>query len=74
MKVSFHPEAKEDFFEAINYREECQEELSLEFAKEIYTAIQRITHFPEAWSKMSENTRRYLVNRFPYGVIYSIIE
>jgi plasmid stabilization system protein ParE len=74
MKVSFHPEAKEEFFEAINYYEECQEGLGLEFAKEIYSTIQRIIHFPEAWSKMSENTRRCLVNRFPYGVIYSITE
>jgi len=24
MKYSFHPEAKEEFFEAINYFEECQ--------------------------------------------------
>ena len=72
MKVSFHPEAKEEFFEPINYYEECQEGLGLEFAREIYSTIQRINHFPEAWSKMSENTRRCLVNRFPYGVIYSI--
>jgi len=48
MKVSFHPEAKEEFFEAINYYEECQEGLGLEFAKEIYSTIQRIIHFPEA--------------------------
>jgi len=74
MKVSFHPDAKDEFFEAINYYEECQEGLGLEFAKEIYSAIQRIVHFPDAWSKMSENTRRSLVNRFPYCVIYSITD
>ncbi len=74
MKVSFHPDAKEEFTEAINYYEECQEGLGLEFAKEIYSAIQRIIRFPKAWSKLSENTRRCLVNRFPYGVIYSIFE
>ena len=74
MKVSFHPEASKEFFEAINYYEECHEGLGLEFAKEIYSTIQRIIRFPKAWSKLSENTRRSLVNRFPYGVIYSIIE
>jgi len=74
MKVSFHPEAKEEFFEAINYYEECQGGLGLEFAKEIYSTIQRIIHFPEAWSKMSENTRRCLVNRFPYGIIYNVCD
>jgi hypothetical protein len=25
MKYSFHPEAKEEFFEAINYFEECHD-------------------------------------------------
>ncbi|NOX36710.1 MAG: type II toxin-antitoxin system RelE/ParE family toxin [Calditrichaeota bacterium] len=72
MKISFHPDAREEFFEAIDYYEECQQGLGLEFAKEIYSTIQRIVHFPEAWAKMSKNTRRCLVNRFPYGVIYQI--
>lgn len=74
MKVSFYPEAKDELFNAVNYYEECQEGLGQEFAKEVYAAIQRIIQFPEAWSKLSENTRRCLVNRFPYGLIYSIIE
>ena len=72
MKYSFHPSAKRELLEAINYYEECQSGLGLEFAREIYSAIQRIIHFPEAWSKLSENTRRCLTNRFPYGVIYQI--
>lgn len=74
MKYSFHPEAKEEFSKAINYFENCRSGLGLEFSKEIFTTIQRIIHFSSAWSKFSENTRRCLTNRFPYGVIYQIVE
>ena len=74
MKYSFHPSAIIELHEAINYYEECQVGLGLEFVKEIYSTIQRIIHFPEAWSNLSRNTRRCLSNRFPYGVIYQITE
>lgn len=74
MNYSFHPEAKEEFLEAIIYFEECRSGLGLEFSKEVFSAIQRIIHFPSAWSKFSENTRRCLTNRFPFAVIYQAIE
>lgn len=45
---------KRELFEAINYYDECQEGLGFEFAREIYSTIQRIIHFPEAWSKLSK--------------------
>ena len=73
MKYSFHPEAKKELLEAISYFEECLTGLGLDFSKEVFSTIQRIIHFPSAWSKLSENTRRCLTNRFPYGVIYQII-
>lgn len=72
MKYSFHPEAKEEFLDAVNYFEECRSGLGLEFSKEVFSTIQRIIHFPSAWSKFSENTRRCLTNRFPFSVIYQI--
>lgn len=33
MKISFHPDARREFFAAIDYYEECQQGLGLEFAK-----------------------------------------
>jgi hypothetical protein len=39
MKYSFHPDAKEEFFEAINYFEECQSGLGLEFSREVFSTI-----------------------------------
>jgi plasmid stabilization system protein ParE len=74
MNYAFHPLAKAELAEAADYYEECRPGLGDEFLKEIYSAIQRIILFPNAWSGLSENTRRCLVNRFPYGVIYRIVE
>jgi len=72
MKYFFHPSARIEFNEAIGYYEVCQKGLGKEFAKEIFSTIQRILRFPDAWSILSKNTRRCLTRRFPYGVIYQI--
>jgi plasmid stabilization system protein ParE len=72
MKIYFHTEAKKELLEAINYYNEFNDLLGSEFVKEFYSAIERIKLFPGAWSKLSKNTRRCLLNRFPYGIIYSV--
>ena len=74
MKYCFHPAARQDFFEALEYYEGSQQGLGAAFAKEVYATIQRILYFPEAWSKLSRNTRRCLTNRFPYGVVYHVMK
>lgn len=70
MKYFFHPEAEKEFNESINYYEECKQNLGLEFASEIYSSIQRILSFPNAWQILDEDIRRCLTNRFPFGIIY----
>ncbi len=72
MKYFFHPSAEEELNEAINYYNECQDGLGLAFAKEVNRSIQNILSYPQAWPFLSQNTRRCLANRFPYGVIYQI--
>ncbi|MDY6934832.1 MAG: type II toxin-antitoxin system RelE/ParE family toxin [Spirochaetota bacterium] len=74
MRYSFHSSAKKELIEAVNYYKGCLEGLGLEFTKEVYSTIIRIIQFPEAWSKLSKNTRRCLTNRFPYGIIYQKVE
>jgi len=70
MKYSFHPDAKGEFNKAIDYYNECQPNLGLEFVKEVFNSIQLILKFPDAWSPFSKSTRRCMINRFPYGLIY----
>lgn len=70
MNFRFHPDAEIEFNHAIDYYEECQNHLGLEFAQEVYATIHRIIDFPHAWHPMTAKTRRCLTNRFPFGVVY----
>ena len=72
MKFYFHEDAELEFDKAIEYYEGCQTGLGLEYTQEIYAAIKRIIQFPEAWPPLSKKTRRCLVNRFPFGIIYQV--
>ena len=74
MNYSFHPSAKSELNEAVDFYEKYQTGLGLIFAKEIYTAIHRIIQFPKAWTQLSKNTKRCLTNRFPFGIIYQILD
>jgi len=72
MRFYFHPDAETELDRAVGYYESCRPGLGLELAQEVYAAVARIIAFPDAWSAMSENTRRCLVNRFPFAVIYQV--
>lgn len=72
MKVSFHPQARVEFHHTVEYYEERQPGLGLDFADEVYSALQRIVSFPEAWPTLVEDIRRALIHRFPYGVLYAV--
>ena len=74
MNYYFHPEAKIEFLDAIDYYESCSKGLGLEFSYDIKATIQRIISYPHAWSEFSKNTRRCLAKRFPFGVIYQVLE
>lgn len=63
---------EKEFYDAINYYEECQINLGYDFSIEVYNAIQLIVSFPKAWPKINNNIRRCLINRFPFGILYSV--
>jgi plasmid stabilization system protein ParE len=64
--------AQIEFEEAVNYYNRQREHLGDEFAAEVLNAINRIVTHPEAWTRLSNRTRRCRTNRFPYSVIYQI--
>jgi len=71
MNFAFHPEAKSEFFAAIDYYEAIEPGLGSDFAIEVHSAIENILGFPLAWPILKNDIRRCQVRRFPYGIIYS---
>jgi hypothetical protein len=45
MKFYFHEYAETEFSRAVDYYEDCQHGLGIEFAEEVYSAINRIMNF-----------------------------
>ena len=72
MTFSFHPEADEEFIDAVAYYEDCEIGLGLDLSREVYAAIQNAVDYPTMWPDIDEDIHRCLVHRFPYGVLYSI--
>ena len=70
MKVSYHPEAADEYEEAIAYYEDCQTGLGKQLSQEIDAAIKLILVFPTAWTMLEGEIRRILVRRFPFGLLY----
>jgi len=72
MTFDFHPEAEEEFLEAIAYYESCAPGLGEDFSLEVYSTVQNILSYAHAWPILEGDIHRCLTGRFPYGVLYSI--
>ena len=72
MTVDFHPRAHADYLDAAKYYVEISKELARAFLEEVEQAVKRIEDFPEAWPIVDDDIRRLTLNRFPFGIYYSI--
>lgn len=64
MEIDFLPPAKSELTEAISYYNAQSEGLGYKFAVEVKRTLERIVQYPDAWSKLSNRTRRCRTNRF----------
>jgi len=65
MTFSFHPEAEEEFVEAVGYYEDCDPGLGIDFSREIYATIQNAVDYPTMWPEIEIEVRRCLVHVSP---------
>lgn len=66
--------AEEEFYNIVDYYKQFDQELSSDFIIEFDQSVQQLLNFPEAGNPYLHNTRRIILNRFPYAVVYRIYE
>ena len=74
MEIRLLKSAQTELDEGIDWYEEQLSGLGDEFLNEILQTIKRIRVNPYGWTEFSKLTRRCLVHKFPYGIIYQIRE
>ena len=66
----FHPEAKEDFRDALRWYRAQSPIASVEFRKTVSRAIRDVAQSPQLWPMYLYGTRRFVIHRFPFSVVY----
>ena len=70
MSIRFLDVAQQELDETVDYYNSHKPGLGDAFLLEAVAAIDRIGRFPRAWHLLGESTRRCLLRRFPYGLVY----
>lgn len=73
MSLQLRPEAQADLATAAAWYEEQAKGLGKLFLAEVRQCIHRIHANPEAYPVVQGQTRRALIRRFPYGIIFLIV-
>jgi plasmid stabilization system protein ParE len=68
----FLPEAEQEMNEAARFYERRKDGLGFEFLNEVQRTITSIVAHPQSGPAVSQNIRRRIVRRFPFGVLYAI--
>jgi len=70
-RVEYHQDAIADIKSAVSWYQERSSKAALDFIEELNRATETIREAPERWPSGKDNTRRFLLWRFPFAVIYS---
>lgn len=73
MPVTILDEAQAELREAVQFYEDKRPGLGFDLAVEAESAVELIQRAPDRWQLRDDGTRRYLLHRFPYIVVYLVL-
>jgi plasmid stabilization system protein ParE len=66
----FHPEALQDFRHSIEWYRSQSPRASVDFRITVSEAIRGIAQAPHLWPRYIHESRRLVLRRFPFSIIY----
>ncbi|MEZ5065993.1 MAG: type II toxin-antitoxin system RelE/ParE family toxin [bacterium] len=72
LRVEFHAEAVREAGEARSWYADRSQSVAAAFLDELDHAVERLSSNPEAWPGYVSGTRRYVLRRFPFYVVYRV--
>ncbi|YAF95537.1 MAG: type II toxin-antitoxin system RelE/ParE family toxin [Nodularia sp. CChRGM 3473] len=72
MRYVFHPEALNEYSEAVKYYTEQRVEIAQAFINAIEDTVYRIRESPTRYAVIDDEVRRCMTKKFPYGILYTI--
>lgn len=72
-KLSIHAAVLDEVLEAVEFYQTKQQGLGEAFHEEWQNAVHSILLAPEGFQKQKKNFRQILLNRFPYLIIFEVV-
>jgi len=69
-RVEYFPEASQELEDAFEWYLERSLRAAEAFLREIERAVALIAETPGVWPLFEAGTRRYVLHRYPYGLVY----
>jgi plasmid stabilization system protein ParE len=66
----FHPQAWLDLETADDWYRERSADASVRFLSAVYDGLEKIVRSPQRWPKHLRGTKRFILHRFPFSIIY----
>ena len=70
VQVEYFPEASRELEDALDWYLQRSQQAAEAFLREVDRALAVIAGGPTIWPRFEAGTRRYLLHRFPYNIIY----
>ena len=70
-RIEYHQGASADVKSAVDWYRQRSPKVALDFIEDLHRAADTTREAPERWPIGENDTRRFLLWRFPFAVIYS---
>lgn len=69
-QLTFHPAVANEIKGSYNWYEEKLQGLGDKFLSELEDGFTAIQNFPDTWATFQYTFKRYILNKFPFSIIY----